>query len=132
MTACLALASVSCGDETDAETQTQSIEIEGTWMSNFGGTETITKAKWNDATIISHNNAKNTAITQNAPDAEYGPNAFNKLVWTDVSGMSFFYCTVDFGLATQQAAETSTKSADSSAPMTMGCGGFSWTQLAKQ
>ena len=112
-------------------TRVDPIEIRGTWNSNFGGTETISSRKWNDATVQMFDNAANVAFTQNPVDAQYDPSKFSKLVWTEPTAGSFYYCTVDFGLDSLAAAQASTKTADSSQPDTGGCGGFSWTKLSQ-
>ena len=56
---------------------------------------------------------------------------FNRIVWTEPDGGSFYYCTVAFGLPTLEDALNSTETADASDPETMGsCGAFSWTKLS--
>jgi hypothetical protein len=60
----------------------------------------------------------------------FNPSKFNRFVWTAITGGSFYYCTVDFGLATLNDALASTKTADDSDPDASGCGGFSWTKLS--
>ncbi|AWV90689.1 hypothetical protein [Bradymonas sediminis] len=116
------------------------IEIAGVYESNFGGTETISDTAWVtesegfaaiNTKVDSFDNDANVAITQNAEDAEYSPNAFNKVVWTepDAAG-AFYYCTVAFGLATAEEAAADETVADDSDPANAGCAGFSWTQLS--
>ena len=51
------------------------------------------------------------------------------IVWTEIDGDSFFYCTVDFGLDSAEDAENTAMSADDTDPENDGCGGFSWTVL---
>ena len=117
----LALAVPACGSD--------EIEIAGTYTSSFGGMETITSMVWNGTPVRSYDNDMNFAITQNPADSMFGANQFNKIVWTEKAGKSFYYCFVDFGKPTAMAAETSTQTANSSMPDTSGCGGFSWTKL---
>ena len=107
------------------------LEIEGTWSSNFGGYEEISLAAWNDSAVVAHDAATRVLYTQNAAAAQYSPNKFNKIVWLPVTNDAFYYCFVDYGLDTLAAAQASTKTVDPSSPSTTGCGGFSWTKLAK-
>ena len=111
------------------------IEVAGTWTSSFGE-ETITSASWASsmvtAAVVEFDNDGNGAITQNPADADYAPEKFNKLVWTDPSGDTFYYCTVDFGLDTAEAAKATTKTADDKDPEKSGCGDYGWTKLVKK
>ena len=106
------------------------IELVGTYTSNFGDDETITESNWGDATIEDWDNDANWAVTRNPDDAQYFPGTYSKLVWTEPTAGSFYYCYVDFGKDTVEAARTSTQAADASDPDTTGCGGFSWTKLS--
>jgi len=115
------LALAACGSD--------EIEIQGTYNSSFGGMETITSTVWNGTPITSYDNDTNFAITQNPANSMFGASLFNKIVWTEKAGNSFYYCFVDFGQPTALAAETSTQTANASMPDTTGCGGFSWTKL---
>ena len=128
------LLSVACGDGEDntgpGDGQCQpgeggEIEIAGTWVSNFGGTERIDSETWGDLTVIEFDNCDNVAITQNADDAEFSPGAYNRIVWTEPEADSFYYCWVDFGLDSADDARDSTATADASDPETDGCGGSS-------
>ena len=103
-------------------------EIKGAYFTNFNFGFTVTATAWGNQTIVEINNDENYAITQNPADDEFNPSKFNKIVWTDVVNGQFFYCTVDFGLATADAALATTKTADASNPSMSGCGGFAWTQ----
>ena len=129
----LCLLAVACGDSEPmgGDPMGGSIEITGSWMDNFGGFTEITASAWGDQAIISHDNEANWAITQNAPDAMFNPSQFNRVVWTEPVDGLFWVCTVDFGLATAEAAMNTTKTADASAPATMGCGAFSWSRFSE-
>jgi hypothetical protein len=122
------------GSEPDSDGGADEIEIAGTWESNFGGTEVIDSHGFTSfgstSPIIEYDNDDNTMITQNPCDAEFSPNAFNKIVWTEIVNDSFYYCTVDFGLDSAADARNSTMTADDSDPENEGCGGFAWTQLS--
>lgn len=103
--------------------------IYGTYSSNFGGYEEISPAMWNETTIVKLDATARVAITQNPANDKYNPSQFSKTVWTAPAGGSFYYCTVDYGLASADLASASTKTADASAPDSSGCSGFSWTKL---
>jgi hypothetical protein len=143
----LAAAALGCGDDSDssdgasdadgmemgsagggAAADDASIEIAGDWTSEFGD-ETIDSAMWNDATVVTFDNGDNVAITRNADDAELSPGLYNRIVWTDPESGAFHYCTVDFDLESEDAADASTASADEADLDGEGCGGFPWTRL---
>ncbi len=116
------------GEETGA---TGPIEIAGDWESGFSA-ETITSEFWDDGfavkTVTVYDNAANWAVTQNASDAEFSPDAFNKTIWTEPTETGFAYCTVAFSIETQAEAEAaSTDEADDSDLDDAGCFGFPWT-----
>ena len=126
-----ALALGACGGDDDGDDPgaiSSGIEIAGDWKSDFGE-ETIADNVWGTTPIIRFDNDGNWAITRNADDAEYFPGTFSKIVWTDIIDGGFFYCTVDFGLDSADAAASTAKSADATDPATGGCGDFSWTSL---
>lgn len=115
------------------------LEIEGTWSSNFDSDETITitswdvSADWGESTtaIVDWSNEDNWVITQNSEDSEYSPSAYNLVVWTEIDSGSFYYCMVDYGIETEEAARLSDVEFDSTNPSESGCGDFSWTQLTR-
>ena len=111
------------------------IEISGRWQSGFGGTEEISSdawvTAWSTLAIVSFDNDTNVAIVQNPPDDAFFPDKFSKIEWTEIEADQFFYCTIDFGLDTAEAAEQSENRADSTDPATTGCGGFPWTDLTR-
>lgn len=106
------------------------IELRGRWTSDFGE-EIIDNDAWAGTELIEFSNDENIAITRNAADAEYNPSKFNRIVWTEVSMASFFYCTSDYGLDSLVAARTADGPADDSDPEAGGCGtnNFTWTKL---
>ena len=103
----------------------------GSWANNFGSDELITETAWDRTTIVEFDNDARWVITQNPADDMFNPSKFNKIVWTQPEGERLYYCWVDFGLDTAEAAKASTKTADASSPATGGCGGFAWTRLQK-
>ncbi len=127
-----ALALAACGDDepTPPPVVTEGdIEVLGTWDTNFGFTEVITKTEWSGADIRAHVNAENYAIVQNRADAAFDPSKFSKYVWTQPANGTFYYCVVDYGLDTLEAAKATTKVADASNPEASGCGPFAWTRM---
>jgi hypothetical protein len=116
------------------------IEIEGTWVSDFG-TDVITDEAWSSdfgtgptvSVITDFSNTENVAITRSPDDAEFSPGTYSRIVWTEVSGNSFYNCTVEFGLATEEEAQESEAAPDPSAPEAGGCGdsNFPWTKLSR-
>lgn len=117
----------ACGGDDD-----DSIAVAGTWRSNFDSVEVIDDERWGFASIVEYDNAARTAITQNPADDMYNPSKFNKYVWTPIGiDGSFYYCTVDYGLLTADAARTTVKTADANDLNGKGCQGFPWTKLTR-
>jgi hypothetical protein len=110
---------------------TDGLEVVGSWTGAYGE-ETITATQWGNADIRYFDNATNVALTQNAANDAYNPSKFNRLIWTDIKGDNFYYCTVDFALDTQDAAEHSTQTADVQDLDGKGCGGFPWSHLFRK
>lgn len=123
----------ACGGDDDPgpDAGTEPLEIVGVWASNFGAEEVITESRFNSADIVEHDNAANLLITRNSTAAEFNPGLFNRIQWIDLAGDTFYYCFVEFGLPSAEAARTSTTSADPSEPDDGGCGGFPWTRLRR-
>lgn len=126
---------VACGGDDADETPDQvvdqgALEVNGEWASTFGGVELVAQGMWGSAKVVEYSNADNWAVTQLPETDEFNPNKFNKLVWTEPVDGEFYYCWVDFGLDTADAAKASEKTADSSMPEADGCGGFPWTKLS--
>ncbi|MFT7620880.1 MAG: hypothetical protein ACI9WU_000039 [Myxococcota bacterium] len=115
---------------TGGDTGDDSFELAGDWADNFGQELTISEEKWGFERIDSWSNVDNTAITQNAVDAEFSPGAYNKTVWTEpTEDGTFWGCTVAFGLDSAEAAAADETAWDDSDPANAGCGGFSWTHF---
>lgn len=144
----LSLATSACSEATDDggnnattnnEQNKSGIEIAGTYDSNFDTVETISEISWKvesndypttDSPIIDYDNADNWVVTQNPDDAEYSPGKFNKIVWTEPGADgAFYYCTVDYGQDSAEAAQNTDNTADDSDPANGGCAGMAWTYL---
>ena len=102
---------VGCGTK-DTDDTLETLEVIGSWASSWG-TDIITADKWNTATIIEFDNETNTAITQLPADDEYNPSKFARMVWTEKTGDSFYYCTEALGKLTADEARTATEAAAS-------------------
>ena len=113
----------------------EEIEVLGEYNLTFnagepGGPEDVTEEFWGIYELIEYDNEANWAVTRNPDELDFGPGTYNLNVWTEQGADgAFHYCTVDFGLATAEAAVTSEKTADDTALDTTGCGGFSWNKL---
>jgi len=134
----LSLAGCADDDPITPATTATGIEIEGTWTSDFG-TDVITDDSWSSdfgsgpfvSTIAEFSNSKNVAITV-SPDDGTDSGKYNRIVWTEIAGDSFYYCTTDFGLATLDEAREASSAVDASDPETTGCGTFPWSKLSSQ
>lgn len=107
----------------------------GSWTSNFGNMEVITSTSWNNGfstdKVLEFKNDIMTVYTQTSSGAQFNPDRFNKIEWSGLTDNSFYYCIVDFGLATLAEAKTSTQTGDTFDPDNSGCGSFPWTKLTK-
>lgn len=150
---------VACGDDDNDDSQNQNqnqgeeldpdeviepaeydIEIAGNWMTQFDTREDIDDDEWifvyddNDdlaQEVIDFDNEERWAITKNPDDAELGPGTYNRSVWTSLEEDQFYYCTVDFGLDSEEEAHDSEETADEG-DLDGGCGdGFSWTEMIR-
>jgi hypothetical protein len=123
-----------CGDDDGGDPAVQSgvLEIGGVWSSGFGE-ETISDSRWDgfcQQAIVSFDNADNVAILKTDGGEGCGT-GFGRVIWTDVVGDAFDYCTTTFGEASAQDAETSPTAAITQDLMT-GCGGFPWSHLTRK
>lgn len=107
-----------------------SLEVAGTWATPFGfEPEVITSTLWNADTVTYINNDENWAVVQAPADATFNPSTFSRIVWTEPAEGVFHYCYVEFALATEAAAISSTAMANTAAPEMMGsCGAFAFTR----
>jgi hypothetical protein len=154
----VAFGATACGGEDDDDSSgppaKAHIEIAGTWQGtdpSFPETDTIDDVSWatsyGDADpslneIVTYSNSDRSAVVKAPDDAAFNPSTFSKIVWTKVSGGSFYYCTASYGCASAALTETGDGDdepgceppvADSAAPELAGCGasGFPWSKLTK-
>ena len=131
--ACVCLPACAGDDE---PVDAAALEIEGEWESDFMSTEVISAESWSvDASfgassseIVDFSNDDNAAVLL-AEDGTY-----ERKVWTEVDGDSFYYCTVAFTKMTAEEAVTQSEPADATDPATGGCGmgDFAWTMLTRK
>jgi hypothetical protein len=133
----LPVATVACDDSGGDET---SFELVGEWTGPFGS-ETISATSWNaydtsgelsfEQRVTSFDNAANSAIVQNLPTAEFGPNTYGRIVWTEPAATGFAYCTVAFGHATPAEAQAAPEQGVDRNDLAAGCAGFGWSTLTR-
>lgn len=107
------------------------LEIVGKWSTPFS-TEIIREDRWRSfgtgfdgtSAIVEYDNDANVVYTESNC-------TFSKNVYIDISGDSFYSCTIAYGLPTLEAAKADTKVADPATPDTSGCGAFPWSKLTK-
>jgi hypothetical protein len=112
------------------------IEILGTWDNSFDATETIATTTWDngfeESIIELYGNDDNYAVLHSPIDAEYAPDTYSLVEWTEIDTDSFYYCTVDFALDSVDEALNSAAVADANDLDGEGCGGFPWTKMTRQ
>lgn len=145
----LGLATSACGgsDDDDAATPgTTHIEIEGSWSSDFGGTETIDDDSWSTSygaqDIVAYSNGDREAVLSGPDFTDPEKTVFSRVVWTEPADGIFYYCTATFGCETAELTATGDDDDDNKVcdpPMVdetdldgAGCAGFSWTKLSKE
>lgn len=140
---------IGCGDGEDDTTPDaggpetpEGLEISGTWVSSFGGTEIIADESWDSigddftssSEIVSFDNEENLLVSKGPDFTDPEQDVFSRIVWTEPEGGSFYYCTVLFGRETLSEALSDAGVADASDPEAGGCGDsdFPWTRLSEQ
>jgi hypothetical protein len=130
-----------CGDDADESkpddgTQTQAIEIEGSWTGEFGDEEISDDAWTSFATqaIVEFSNEDNYAVWQNPDDADFNPSLFGRNVWTEIEDGSFYYCTVAYMSESAEATEDDAEPVDMGDLDNAGCGATDspWTKLSRK
>ncbi len=138
--ATMAVSVVACDDSGGTGEQT-GFELVGEWSGQFGS-ETIDAMAWKaydtagelsfEQLVTSFDNAANSAIVQNLPTAEFGPNTYGRIVWTEPTASGFAYCTVAFGHTTAADAQAAPEQGVDRNDLAAGCAGFGWTSLARK
>lgn len=107
------------------------LEIVGKWSTPFS-TEIIREDRWRSfgtgfdgtSAIVEYDNDDNVVYTESNC-------TFSKNVYIDISGDSFYSCTIAYGLPTLEAAKADTNVANPATPDTSGCGAFPWSKLTR-
>lgn len=122
-----------CGDDGEAGgPSATSFELAGTWSSGFGD-ETISDTRWDGfctQKITRFSNEDNVAILETDGGEGCG-GGFSRVVWNDIVGDAFDYCTTAFGEPSAADAEAAPQSAISD-DLATGCGGFPWSRLTRK
>jgi hypothetical protein len=118
------------GSETDSETGDElPLAIVGTYTDDFGDTHTIAETEWSNSAgsfaISQWSNDEMWLVAQNAETNMYSPGLWSRFDWA-WDAEQLYYCQSVFDGATIDDALAG--SADA-ADLTMGCGGFPWSQL---
>ncbi|MFO0748421.1 MAG: hypothetical protein U1F43_22565 [Myxococcota bacterium] len=132
MTVVAAVGAPGC-DDGDGTTNDGPIELVGSWSSAFGD-ETITATRWDGfclQKIASHDNGANVAVLETDGGEGCGT-GFNRVVWLEPSGDSFYYCTTAFGAESAAAAANAPEQGVDRGDTAAGCAGFPWSQLTKK
>ena len=111
------------------------LEIGGAWTSDFGE-ESISNTAWTNfgtQSIVVYDNDDNVAITLSPADAQFAPNTYSRIVWTEPVANAFYYCTTAYGIATQAEAEDAAEAGiDRNDLDGKGCAGFPWSHLTRK
>ncbi len=108
------------------------LAIGGTYVDQFGTTQTLTSSTWSDGFgdvfhIAEFSNAAGSAIAQNDAANAFFPSLWSRFDWTTYQ-THLYYCQTAYN-ATSQAAAEATAPANATNPSVAGCGGFAWTAL---
>jgi hypothetical protein len=120
---------VACsGENKDSQSK---LDITGTYVDEFGTTQTITQSAWSDSFgdvfhILSYSNFQRYLIAQNDAANAFNPSLYSRFDWTMFSS-DLYYCQSAFAAVDFDTALAA--SADPANPPVSGCGGFAWTNL---
>lgn len=121
--AVLALAATGCQS---------SLDLDGTWLDQWGSTHTITEESWEvdwPATfhVLDFDNGQGSLVAHNDPSNEYNPDQFSRFDWL-FDGDTAWYCQTVYDGATEADAADHDP-ADATDPSTGGCGVGPWTSM---
>lgn len=122
-------------NETDTdEPNPTGLEIVGTYTDNWMGSHSITENVWDTGpgyvfNISQYDNSVGFLLAQNDEnnDPQYGnPGKWSKFQWTINENGGLYYCQSIYDAASEEDAMGANADAGD---LTMGCGGFAWTEL---
>ncbi len=125
----------ACGGSGSSTPDTTSppanLEIAGDYTDNYDQALSISNTLWNTGAVIQYDNDVNHAIVQNASDASWKPDHFNRIVWLapEADG-SFWFCWEALDKETLDDAVNATEQADANDLEGIGCGGFPWSKAS--
>jgi len=115
--------------ETGETGEAMGLEIVGSYTDEFGDMHEVSEDSWTNSggsfAIESYDNSDMWVVAQNAGDNEYFPDMWSRFDWA-WEGETLYYCQSVYDGATQEDAAAGDADA---ADLTMGCGGFAWTNL---
>lgn len=137
---------VACsGDaQTDTDTTTTGdtgdspggLAIAGEYLDGFGTEHTVTDEAWTQQypgydpmvfAITGYDNSARWVVAQNDASNAYSANLWSRFDWTEADG-HLWYCQSAYDAASEAEAQDTARPDDTD-PATLGCGGFSWTDL---
>lgn len=113
------------------------LAIVGEWTDEWGGSHSISNEGWTQQypdsapiafEISAWENLNEVVFAQNSDENEWSPGLWSRFDWV-WDGGAVWYCQTIFDAETEEDARAAA-AADSSAPMTGGCGGAPWTALS--
>jgi hypothetical protein len=110
-------------------------EICGNWSDDYTGIHSINATEWTVNygtpevdTIVEFSNTTNTLYIL-TPSNAFNPNTYSRIVWTEITASTFYYCIVVYNKPDLVSAKSDPATADSS-NLASGCGGFAWTKMS--
>ena len=104
----------------------ESLDIEGTWEDEWGGTQDVSAFDWNGNAITQAHNDEGWLIAQNGPDS-WSPDLWSKYEWTWDADGEAYYCQSTYDAATEEDAVAAARA--DAGDLDAGCGGFGWTWM---
>lgn len=127
-------ARAGCGDFPWAQAW-PAVDIRGRYRASTGDLHAVTATIWRRGEsellgLAAWENERSYLVAQNASNSDVEPNRYRLVEWepAEVEG-EWYYCDVQTGFRTAQAAYTSTVSADRTDPASGGCRGRPWVRL---
>lgn len=109
-----------------------SLDLDGSWLDQYGSTHTITDDEWQvdwPATfhVVEFDNGQGSLIAHNDPSNDYNPGEYSQFDWV-LDGDTAWYCQIVYDAATAADA-ADVDPADATDPASGGCGVGPWTSM---